>query len=114
VRADAHGRAVQVDSIKPKLKPPGTKHLKLRCDTLLSTSAFKFNSRRYNMAGPAADRLRVAGHQRAAGGSGIGRGGDKIVSGDFCLTQDLALENDGKWRVKDPVGRCRLTLSNPS
>ena len=46
----AHGRAVQVDSIKPKLKPPGTKRLKLNCDILLSTSAFKFNLRRYNMA----------------------------------------------------------------
>jgi len=25
------GRAVQVDPIKPFLKPPGTKHLKLKC-----------------------------------------------------------------------------------
>jgi hypothetical protein len=41
------GRAVQVDPIKPKLKPPGTKRLKLNCDVLLSTSAFKFNLRRY-------------------------------------------------------------------
>jgi len=39
---------VQVDPIKPKLKPPGTKRLKLKCDTLLSTSAFKFKLRRYN------------------------------------------------------------------
>ena len=28
------------------LKPPGTKHLKLKCDILLSTFAFKFNVRR--------------------------------------------------------------------
>ena len=33
--------------MKPKLKPPGTERLKLKCDILLSTSAFKFNSRRY-------------------------------------------------------------------
>jgi hypothetical protein len=33
--------------MKPKLKPPGTKRLKVRCDVLLSTSAFKFNLRRY-------------------------------------------------------------------
>jgi len=33
----------------PKLKPPGSKRLKLRCDMLLSTSAFKFNSRRYDV-----------------------------------------------------------------
>jgi hypothetical protein len=41
------GRAVQVDPIKPKLKPPGTNGLKRKCDILLSTSAFTFNLRRY-------------------------------------------------------------------
>ena len=40
------GRAVQVDPMKPMLKPPGIKHLKLNCDILLSTFAFKFNLRR--------------------------------------------------------------------
>jgi len=40
-------RAVQVDPIKPKLQLPGTKYLTLDCDVLLSTSAFKFNLRRY-------------------------------------------------------------------
>jgi hypothetical protein len=41
---------VQVDPIKPKLKPPGTKHLKLNCDILFSTSdsnSIQFNVRRY-------------------------------------------------------------------
>ena len=38
---------MQVDPIKPKLKPPGTKRLKLKYDILLSTSAFKFNLRRF-------------------------------------------------------------------
>jgi len=41
---------VQVNPIKPKFKPPGNKRLKLKCDTLLSTSAFKFNLRRYSKA----------------------------------------------------------------
>jgi len=36
--------------MKPKLKPPGTRRLKLKCDVLLSTSAFKFNLRRYTKA----------------------------------------------------------------
>jgi len=45
------GRTVQVDPIKPKLKPPGAKRLKLDCDLLLSTSAFKFNVRRYTVVG---------------------------------------------------------------
>jgi hypothetical protein len=33
--------------MKSKLKPPGTKRLRLKCDVLLSTSAFKFSLRRY-------------------------------------------------------------------
>jgi len=39
---------VQVDPIKPKLKPPGTKRLKLNCDILLSTCALKSNMRHYS------------------------------------------------------------------
>jgi len=35
--------------VKPKLKPPGRERLKLKCDVLLSTFAFKFNLRRYDM-----------------------------------------------------------------
>ena len=44
------GEAVQIDPIKSKLKPPGTKLFKLNCDVLLSTSAFRFNLRRYKPA----------------------------------------------------------------
>jgi len=61
---------VQVDPIKPKLKPPGGKRLKLKCDVLLLNFAFKFNLRRYNK---------------------------EIANGRLAM-----------------VGRCRLTLSNPS
>ena len=43
----SRGRAAHIDPIKPNLKPPGTKRLKLNRDVLLTTSAFKFNSRRY-------------------------------------------------------------------
>jgi hypothetical protein len=46
---DRRGGAVQVDPIKPKLKAPGTKRLQLKCDEPLSSSAFKFNLRRYNV-----------------------------------------------------------------
>jgi hypothetical protein len=42
-----HGMAVQVDPIKPKLKLPGAKRLKLKCDERLSKFAFKINLRRY-------------------------------------------------------------------
>ena len=41
------GRPMQVDPIKPKLKPPGTTRLKLKCDELLSSFALKFTVRRY-------------------------------------------------------------------
>ena len=41
---------MQVDPIKPKLRPPGNKRLKLlKCELLLSNSAFTSNLRRYNM-----------------------------------------------------------------
>ena len=40
---------MQDNPIKPTLKAPGTKRLKLKYDELLSTFAFKFNLRRYNM-----------------------------------------------------------------
>jgi len=35
--------------MKSRLKPPGTKRLKLNCDEPLSTSAFKFNLRQYTV-----------------------------------------------------------------
>jgi hypothetical protein len=38
---------VQLAPIKPTLKAPGTKRLKLKCDVLLSTAAFNFSLRRY-------------------------------------------------------------------
>jgi hypothetical protein len=41
---------VQVDPIKPELKPPGTERLTLKCDKLLSSFAFNFNLRRYTTA----------------------------------------------------------------
>ena len=47
-----NGEAVQVHPMNPKLKLPGTKHLKLKCDALLSTYAFKFNLRRYRTGCP--------------------------------------------------------------
>jgi len=55
------GRVVQVDPLKPKLKPPGSKRLKLKCDVLLSNFAFKFNLRRYT-GGPPPPARRCAGH----------------------------------------------------
>jgi len=87
------GRAMQVDPIKPTVKVPGTKRLKLICDILLSTSAFKFNLRRYNLEDT-----------------------EELVTG-------VEKHGAGKWtKIKHEAGaalehrmagRCRLTLSNP-
>jgi hypothetical protein len=46
------GRAVQVDPIKPTLKAPGTKRLKLEYDDLLSIFGFEFNLRRHSKGNP--------------------------------------------------------------
>ena len=45
--AAVHGRAVQVDPIKPTLKAPGAEPLKPECDKPLSNFAFNFNLRRH-------------------------------------------------------------------
>jgi len=44
------GKAVQVDPIKPMLKPPGCERLKLKCIDLLSIAAFNINVHRYTLA----------------------------------------------------------------
>jgi len=50
---------VQVGPIKSKLKPPGTKRLKVKYEELLLNVGFKFNLRRYNEAPGDADRTAV-------------------------------------------------------
>jgi hypothetical protein len=59
--------------MKTKLKPPGTKRLKLRCDILLSNSAFEFKLRRYNLDGvdaaAGAEFARVRWQHAAAAGA---------------------------------------------
>jgi len=45
---ERRGNAVQADPMKPTLKPPGTKRLKLKHDEWLSNVAFSFILRRYD------------------------------------------------------------------
>jgi hypothetical protein len=47
------GRAVQLNPMNSKWKPPGAKRLKLKCDELLSSCAVIFNLRRYTAGGAA-------------------------------------------------------------
>ena len=75
---DRRGEAVQVDPFKPKLKPPGTKRLKLKYDELPSNFAFKFNLRRYSEGSKtipcnAVGDFSIAGHATMKGLS-LGRG----------------------------------------
>ena len=72
-------KAVQVDPIKPTLKAPETKPFTLKCDKLLSNSAFNFGLRRY-------------------------------IPGAFVTL----VVSEGLEVYLPLVGRCRLTLSNPS
>jgi hypothetical protein len=54
IQSYIRGRAVQVDPVKPTLKPPGAKHLKLKHDKLPSKFAFKFNLHHYIAGTPPA------------------------------------------------------------
>jgi len=56
---------VHVDPIRPRLKAPGSPHLKLKCGDLLSNFAFKFNLRRYSKEVAVAERARKAEAGRA-------------------------------------------------
>jgi len=78
--------------MKHKLKPPGAKRLKLKCDILFSNYAFKFHLRRYIVGRPELvdTWLRVMGrtpvsalfpHTCRAAGSGGGGGGGGVGGG---------------------------------
>jgi len=92
-RRQRHGRVVQIDPIKPKLKPPRYERLELRYDGPLSNAAFKFNLRCYTTVTLYSQSERRNVTQPAAA----------------CVT-----DADGNCALDSlpTVGRCRLTLSN--
>jgi hypothetical protein len=61
------GRRRLTLSVKPMLKPHGTKLLKLKRDEMLSTSAFKFDLRRYTVAAHTVREVALEGAFSAAG-----------------------------------------------
>jgi hypothetical protein len=77
---------VHIDPIKPTLKAPGTKRLKLNmssCFQFCYNFAFKYNLRRYTKAHTellAAER--AAGDTDADAGAGAGAGADTEVVGE--------------------------------
>ena len=122
---------MQAHPIKPALKPPGSKRLKLECDILLSNFASKFSLRRYSKGkgkgaagagGGGAGADAGAGAGDAAGGSGAS-GGAADAAAALCqpvVAAKAAAPKSGKPqfrfapKVTPKVGRCRLTLSSPS
>jgi len=66
---------VQVDPIKPTLRSPGTKRLKLKCDEPPSNFAFNINMRRYNEAQARAAAYEVNGRNFESRCIEVGLGG---------------------------------------
>ena len=73
--------------MKPELKAPGTNLLTLHYDEPLSTFAFKFNLRRYNMAA--------------------------FVGAPLVAPKKVNGWDKRRKQLIDEVRRCRLTRSNP-
>jgi len=69
---DEPGRAVQLDPIKPTLKAPGTKRLKLKSDEPLLKFAFSFNLRRYSQVHSRTFRVEEPSAPAAGAGAGAG------------------------------------------
>jgi hypothetical protein len=69
--------------MKPKFKPPGAQRLKLNCNILLSTSAFKLNLRRYSMV---IDEYNAGGGAFAGAFDGTGGGALGAVDARLEMT----------------------------
>ena len=98
---------MQVDPVKPKLKPPGTKHLIQNCDILLSTSAFKFNLRRYNEGDNESDTVGAV--------EGTAKKLADVAASLVAMVRMVRLEHEaaaefeaGAALAAAKVGRCRL------
>jgi hypothetical protein len=117
-RGPQPGRAVQVDPIKPTVKAHGIKRLKLQCGELLSSRAFSFNLRRYNLAAAATAIAAAAAPVFVSAKIAPGQLADPAAACDALLAAlklpclDLL---SFEWPTGDAdtlyaVGRCRLTL----
>ena len=78
---------MQVDPIKPALKAPGTKRLKLKYYKLLSTFGFNFNLRRYTKAGNEGLMSGAVARDAGGGGGGGPSGGGGGVLGEEFLAK---------------------------
>jgi len=101
VQAAGRGRAVQVDPIKPALKAPGTKRLKLIYDGPLSNFAFNFNLRRYNVGVEVFRERCGAGVMEAVERSLRDRAAQALPAGDAAEGEEngAGAENGGGTEV---------------
>ena len=98
---------MQVDPIKPKLKPPGKTRLKLKYEGPLSNFAFNFNLRRYSEA------LAVESYTTNAG-TGWNLPGDAIRFGRCGLVGDHWAAMEVEFTLACVVRWCKFNRSNPS
>jgi hypothetical protein len=70
--------------MKPKLKPPGSKRLKLKCDAPLSNVAFKFNLRCYTKADVSENggliTVATTCHQTTSGYNSLSNGREEYIT----------------------------------
>ena len=105
------GREVQVHPIKSNLKPPGTKRLKLKCDILLSTYAFKLNLRLYTVVPPsppppeAKEGGALAAAVAALGGVISVRSTTATTAAAAAAAAAAAVDGDADGRVRPRVHR---------
>jgi len=92
-RGAPRGETAHVAPMKLNLQPPGSELLKLKCDGPLSNFAFNFNLRRYTEV--VQETLKCDPLY-------------KPPHGHRALVKEL------KLYIPVKVGRCRVTLSNPS
>ena len=100
---------MQIDPIKPTLKAPGTKRLKLNFDEPLSNVAFNFNLRRYIMAlGTRCLHHRAGAVAASMGKQSHGDDSDDGAAGvdRTALLEDL-YEAEARWQgaVRGLAGR---------
>jgi len=93
--------------------------LKLKCDVLLSTSAFRFNLRCYTKGGSCPDSGWEFGGQAALELSGFGfeAEGEGLYNCDVATVAAVGYQWKFEFNLDHAeivmVGRCRLPLSNP-
>ena len=98
-----HGRAVQLDPMKPTVKAPGTKRLRLKYDRLLSILpqiCFQIQLAPLHHGGLGVPGSRVASPTPAARRRPATRA-------------DMPLPSQGLSPATSLVGRCRLTQADP-